>query len=134
MITESLVHGVESLRASVPARDFALSRQFYEALGFAARPLGPDLVAMSLGQHSFLLQSFYVPELAQNFVLHLLVDDVEAWWTHISGLDLARRFNVRAPIAPKLQSWGLNVLFLFDPSGVLWQIAARPDQAASSKA
>ena len=134
MLSENMLEGVESLRASVPADDFVLSLQFYEALGFAARPLGPELVALSLGRHSFLLQKFHAPDLAKNFVMHLLVDDVAQWWSHIASLDLATRFKVRAPIAPKLQSWGLNVLFLFDPAGVLWQIAARPVQPAASSA
>ena len=133
MISESMVQGIESPRASVPADDFALCQQFYEVLGFAARPLGPELAALTLGRHSFLLQKFHAPDLAKNFVMHLLVDDVDQWWRHIDSLDLAKRFKVRAPIAPKLQSWGLIVLFLFDPSGVLWQIASRPAQPAASK-
>jgi uncharacterized glyoxalase superfamily protein PhnB len=41
-------------------------------------------------------------------------------------LDIASRYGVKSPRAPKLQSWGLNVAYLFDPAGVLWHIAALP--------
>jgi uncharacterized glyoxalase superfamily protein PhnB len=73
-----------------------------------------------------LLQNYYVKEWANNFVMHMFVDDLDAWWEHLSSLNVASRYDVRSPRAPKLQSWGLNVAFMFDPAGVLWHIAASP--------
>lgn len=124
-ITAEMISGIRSMRPAVPARDYALSLRFYETIGFTATSIAPNLTEMRLGAHAFVLQDFYVAALANNFVMHLMVDDVDAWWALIEPLDLATNFNLRSPIAPKVQSWGLKVLFLFDPAGVLWQIASR---------
>lgn len=117
---------VETMRPFVPAKDFDLSRRFYEDFGFASRPLGDALIEMRLGRYSFLLQRYYVEEWAGNFVMHLLVSDVDLWWRHLSALDLGSRYQVRAPTAPKLESWGLRVAYVVDPSGVLWHVAGIP--------
>jgi len=126
VLTQDMISGVQSLRPAVPAKDYAASQKFYEILGFTPRPIGPQLTEMRLGQFSFLLQDFYVPDYASNFVMHMLVDDVDRWWKHIESLGLEEAFAVQSPGAPKLQPWGLRVLSLFDPSSVLWQIASRP--------
>jgi hypothetical protein len=119
---------VKALRPFVPAKDFAISKQFYADLGFRVEPLGDSIAAMHLGSYSFLLQDFYVEEWANNFVLHMFVDDLDAWWEHVSSLNLDSRYGVKSPRAPKLQSWGLNVAYMFDPAGVLWHIAALPEK------
>src|SRR3984885_4105658 len=67
-----LVGTVKALRPFVPAKDFAISKQFYADVGFRVEPLGESLAAMHLGLHSFLLQDFYVEEWVNNFVFHLL--------------------------------------------------------------
>jgi hypothetical protein len=121
-----LVGSVKALRPFVPAKDFAISKRFYADLGFRVEPLGDSIAAMHLGSYSFLLQDFYVEEWANNFVLHMFVDDLDAWWEHVSSLNLDSRYGVKSPRAPKLQSWGLTVAYMFDPAGVLWHIAAIP--------
>jgi hypothetical protein len=121
-----LIGSVKALRPFVPAKDFAISKQFYADLGFRVEPLGDSIAAMHLGSYSFLLQDFYVEEWANNFVLHMFVDDLDAWWEHVSSLNLDSRYGVKSPRAPKLQSWGLTVAYMFDPAGVLWHIAAIP--------
>jgi len=83
---------------------------------------------MHLGRHSFLLQDYYVEDWAANCMMHMLVDDVERWWAHIASLDLPSRYDVKPPRAPKRESWGLDVAYVFDPSGVLWHFAGRPAQ------
>jgi hypothetical protein len=100
---------VQALRPFVPAKDFALSGRFYADLGFTVEPLGDKLAEISRGAHSFLLQDYYVEEWAGNFMMHMLVDDVETWWRHIASLDLASRYGVAPPQAPKRGSSGLDV-------------------------
>lgn len=127
---EELAAGVKALRASVPSKDFAQSRAFYEALGFTARPLGPDLIEMSIGGFQFFLQDYFVKDYAENFVMHMLVDNLDAWWGHIVSLDIPTTFGISwTPRAPALQPWGMRVAFIADPSGVLWHIAERPKPA-----
>lgn len=125
MITDAMKAGVLTMRPFLPARDYALSQAFYRALGFEMAPLSPTLSVMRLGANEFLLQEFYVKDFAENLAMHMLVDDLDAWWRHIESLDLAQRFGVQAPRAPKLEPWGLRVAYVFDPAGVLWHFAAR---------
>jgi len=126
MISAGLIASIETMRPAVPAKDYGESQRFYETIGFQARAIAPTLTEMSMGAHSFLLQDFYVAQFAHNFVMHMFVNDLDGWWAHIEALELEKSFKVRAPVAPKLQAWGLRVAFIFDPSGVLWQISARP--------
>ncbi|HEY3777681.1 MAG TPA: VOC family protein [Rhizomicrobium sp.] len=126
-----LVGTVRALRPFVPAKDFEISKRFYADFGFRMEPLGDRLAAMHLGPHSFLLQDYYVEAWAGNFVMQVFVDDLDAWWEHLASLDLAARYGVPAPRAPRPESWGLTVAYVFDPSGVLWHIAALPAGDAS---
>lgn len=114
------------LKPFVPAKNFALSRQFYLDLGFSEN-WGYDQVAeLQLGSHRFLLQNFYVKELAENFMMHLMVEDADVWWVHIRETGLLEKYKPGVAKPPTLQPWGLRVLYLSDPSGVLWHIADRP--------
>jgi catechol 2,3-dioxygenase-like lactoylglutathione lyase family enzyme len=66
-------------KAFVPPRDFALSKRFYQDLGFDLAWSTEDLAYLPHGNASFLLQSFYNKEHAANFMMHVLVKDVETW-------------------------------------------------------
>jgi uncharacterized glyoxalase superfamily protein PhnB len=125
---DHLVASVVAMRPFVPAKDFGQSRRFYEALGFGVTPLGDKVAHVQLGSRSgafcFLLQDFYVRELAENFMMHLLVEDLDGWWQHIDSLTLDQRFGVRAPRPPQTEPWGLRVAYVFDPTGVLWHFAS----------
>jgi hypothetical protein len=43
------------------------------------------------GDCSFLLQDFYVLEHADNFMMHLIVTDVDAWWRHVEAKGIASK-------------------------------------------
>lgn len=117
---------VRSMRPFVPARDIVVSEKFYADLGFTVTALGGKLFDIRLGNQAFLLQNYYVEEWASNFMMHLMVDNLERWWNHISGLDLVARYGVSAPRPPQRESWGLDVAYVVDPSGVLWHITQEP--------
>jgi hypothetical protein len=116
--------GTELARPFLPSQDFDLSKRFYEALGFG-KFLDGDVAIFELGSSGFILQRHYQKEWAENCMMQLMVDDLDAWWSHINALDLPGKFGVRAPQAPAMQPWGLRVVYLFDPCGVLWHIAQR---------
>lgn len=118
-----LIPQIRAFRPFLPAKDFQTSLKFYQALGFETYSLGDTLAEISLGPHAFLLQGYYVKEWAENTVMHVLVEDVQAWWRHLSSLDLADRFGVEIPAAPRAEPWGLTVTYLFDPAGTLWHFA-----------
>lgn len=117
-------NGTELARPFMPARDFDLSKRFYEALGFA-KVLDSEVAIFNAGSGGFILQRYYQKDWAENFMMQLIVDDLDAWWAHIQGLDLPKRFGVPAPKAPAMQPWGLREAYVVDPSGVLWHVAQR---------
>lgn len=117
--TNDLASTINAMRPMVPAKDFAISKQFYCDLGFQPKMLNEGLAELSLGACSFLLQNHYVRDWADNFVVHLYVSDVQPWWDRIVGADLAARYGVRTR-APHRAEWGATVVHLIDPAGVLW--------------
>jgi hypothetical protein len=116
--------GTEQPRPFLPSKDFDVAKQFYEALGFE-KLLDGDVAIFRVGTGGFILQRFYEKDFAANFMMQLMVDDLDAWWAHISSLDLPTHFSVPPPRAPAIQPWGLRVAYLVDPSGVLWHVAQR---------
>ncbi|HKV39273.1 MAG TPA: VOC family protein [Blastocatellia bacterium] len=120
--------GTEAARPFLPAKDFEASRAFYEALGFS-KLLDGDVAIFGVGPSAFILQRYYEKEWAENYMMQLMVDDLDAWWAHIEALDLPGRFGVTPPKPPAMQSWGLRVAFVVDPSGVLWHVAQRRENS-----
>lgn len=114
---------VLDLKAFVPAQDAALARQFYADLGFTMNWGNDEIAEFQVGAFRFLLQKFYVKEHAGNFMMHLTVEDADVWWRKIRQAGLAQKYPGIMARPPALQPWGLRVLDLSDPSGVLWHIA-----------
>ena len=113
----------KALLPFVPARDYALSQAFYRDLGFNQAFSDDQLTEFNLGNCSFYLQNFYQEELASNFVLQLLVVDLEAWWKRCKEQALETRYPGIRLQAPEDKPWGQRTLTLIDPSGVLWYLA-----------
>jgi catechol 2,3-dioxygenase-like lactoylglutathione lyase family enzyme len=108
-------------KAFVPSRDFALSKRFYQDLGFDLAWSSEDLAYFRHGNSSFLLQNFYNKEHAGNFMMHLLVENVEAWWSHVLAVGLAAKYDVKVE-PPADRPWGIRDFIVVDPTGVLWRI------------
>jgi uncharacterized glyoxalase superfamily protein PhnB len=117
---------VVALRPFVPSTNFELSLHFYVDLGFEAHRFGDAIASVELGAFSFLLQDYHVEAFAGNFMMQLMVNDLDRWWKRIESLDLAKKYGVRPPSAPALQPWGLVVAYVVDPSGVLWHFVQKP--------
>ena len=113
---------VTNLMAFVPARDPELARQFYLDLGFTINFSNDQIAEMQIGLFRFLLQTFYVAEHAGNFMMSLAVEDADAWWEHIQRIGLPQKYPGIMCKPPQMQPWGIRVLYLSDPTGVLWHI------------
>jgi uncharacterized glyoxalase superfamily protein PhnB len=116
---------VLDLKPFVPAKDFELSKSFYLDLGFQQNWGDAQICELEIEGHRFLLQEFYVKEHAGNFMMHLMVENADEWWNHIQHLGLKEKYNLSMAKPPELQPWGLRVLYLADPTGVLWHNADR---------
>ena len=112
---------VTEIKAFVPSKDFGLSQQFYRDLGCTLVSEGGGVAVFRFGRASFLLQDFCAEGLAENFMLHLLVEDVQAWWDHVQACGVIARYGVRCTDLED-QPWGMRDFCLCDPAGVLWRI------------
>lgn len=114
---------VLDLKAFVPAKDYDLARQFYSDLGFTLNWSNDEVSEFQIGSFRFFLQRFYVKDHSENFMMSLMVEDADSWWMHIERVSLKQKYPGIMAKPPALQPWGLRVLYLSDPTGVLWHIA-----------
>jgi predicted enzyme related to lactoylglutathione lyase len=115
---------ITDVRVFVPARDFALSKRFYAALGWAMTDIGNGgLTLMELGGHRHYLQDFYLKDWAENFVIFVAVEDARAWFEHASAVLADGTFGDARITEPKQEPWGALTSYAFDPSGVLIHFA-----------
>jgi uncharacterized glyoxalase superfamily protein PhnB len=117
---------VLDIKAFIPAKNLAQSVQFYTDLGFKTNWSYEDAAEMEIGSFRFLLQRFYVKDHAENFMMSLNVADADDWWHYIESIGLKQKYPGIMARSPEMQPWGIRVLYLSDPTGVLWHIAERP--------
>ena len=111
-----------SIKPFVPAKDFALSKEFYMQIGFNLDWENEEICQFSLGDFQFLLQNFYIKEFGENYMLQLIVDNVANAYEKIEPICTQKKFNPAKISEPAMQPWGMNISFLHDPSNVLWHI------------
>ena len=112
---------VTEIKAFVPARDFGLSKRFYQEIGFIMASEGGGVAYFHIGSASFLLQDFWVEGFADNFMMHILVEDVDAWWHRVNDSGVVAKYGVTLSNV-ELQPWRMRDFCCTDPSGVLWRI------------
>ena len=110
------------IKAFVPSKDFKLSQHFYQDLGFELASDSNGIAYFKSGNSSFLLQDFYEENHAKNFVMHLLVEDIEQFHSKLKNSTIEKKYKI--PISEiKKQPWGMYDFTVVDPSGVLWRVA-----------
>ena len=117
---------VIDIKAFVPAKDHSLSKAFYTDLGFTTNWGNDEIAELQLGSFRFLLQKFYVAQHAGNFMMSLNVEDADAWWEYIQRKEFTKKYPGIMCKPPQMQPWGVRVLYLSDPTGVLWHISESP--------
>lgn len=115
--------GVCAITAFVPARDYALSRSFYQELGFAEEYSSGSMTRFQVMGVGFWLQDYYVEEWANNTMLCLYVKDIRDWWQRVNNVKSSERFAEHMKIygEPVEQDEGM-IFQMSDPAGVLWHI------------
>lgn len=117
---------VTEIKAFVPSKDFELSKQFYKDLGFTMASEGGGIAYFNYGHVSFLLQDFCAKSFAENFMMHILVEDVNSWWERVHESGVLEKYGVKVT-ALENQPWRMRDFCLYDPSGVLWRIGQNID-------
>lgn len=115
----------KDVKMFVPALDFAKSLQFYEALGWQVNWVADDngLAILELANGRFYLQNYYNKEWADNFMMHIVVDDAHAWWEHANSVIATGNYKFARMQKPKEEPYGAVVTYVWDPSGVLLHFA-----------
>ena len=112
---------VTEIKAFVPAKDFDKSKNFYQDIGFTMASEGGGVAYFRFEHISFLLQDYYVESLAENFMMHILVEDVDSWWKHVNESGVIEKYGVKITTV-EIQPWAMKDFCITDPSGVLWRI------------
>lgn len=106
------------LQTFLPAKDFQISKQFYQDIGFSIAWSSDDLIRFQHGNTSFFLQRFYVQAFAEHLMMHLQVQSVDTWWQHFQTQKIAEKYNLKLT-PPEVREWNMRDFVVIDPSGVL---------------
>ena len=118
------------IKVFVPAMNFIQSLGFYEAMGWSINWRAEDnsLAELELAGRRLYLQNYYNEDWANNFMMHITVDDARAWWEHASRVVEEGAYASARVREPQEQSYGAIVTFVWDPSGVLLHFAQYHDR------
>ncbi len=81
---------VSDIKPFIGAKDYALSRDFYVALGWRVNFEAPELAELQLVDHRFYLQPYYQKDWCENTMLHLTVADAQGWYERARRAGIAR--------------------------------------------
>ena len=114
---------VNDIRIFVPAKDFDISKEFYLALGWRLIWGDDDLAILENADQRFYLQNYFSKPWAENFMIHVSIEDASAWKEHVLKLIRDDRFTNVKVEGPKQEAYGALVTYVWDPSGVLLHFA-----------
>ncbi len=109
---------IKDFKVYMPAKNFEESKRFYMALGFTMSAGWGGSADFELGGNRFRLQDYYVKDWADNFMVVIGVDDVEAWHQQACRIASSGEFGSIRIKPPEAVDDSL-VLHVVDPSGVL---------------
>ena len=117
------------IKVFVPAMNFNQSVAFYEGMGWNVnwRAADDSLAELELANSRCYLQNYYNEDWANNFMMHITVDDARAWWEHASKVIENGAYEYARVREPQDQPYGALVTFVWDPSGVLLHFAQYRD-------
>lgn len=113
----------KDVRIFLPAKDFEISKDFYQALGWKKLSDGKDAAMMELAGCRFLLQNYYQEDWAGNFMMTVIVEDAQAWHDHVVSIFEAKNYSGVWVKPPAMQPWGAFTTYVCDPSGILIHFA-----------
>jgi len=110
---------VKMLRTFVPSINFELSKQFYTELGFKILWEDDTLCQLGTPEYNFFLQPHYPKEWAENMMLQLIVEDLDALYETV--LTLKKKYK-DIKINPIFTADYGRTFHLIAPAGELWHM------------
>ncbi|TAH18996.1 MAG: glyoxalase [Cytophagales bacterium] len=114
--------GIIEIKAFIPAKNFEVSKQFYQDLGFKKKSDGDGIAYFAFEEVSFLLQDCSQDAHLAKLEMHILVKNVDDWYEHIKDKQISEKFSVTVSDI-EIQPWRMKEFILSDPSGVIWRVA-----------
>jgi catechol 2,3-dioxygenase-like lactoylglutathione lyase family enzyme len=112
-------HKAVSIRPFIGAKNFEISRKFYQDLGFQEVILEHNFSYFKTEGIGFYLQDYYIKDWIDNSMIFMEVDSVERYYQELFALNLSSKYEDVRLIPIKTNDWGKEC-FLHDPSGILW--------------
>jgi hypothetical protein len=112
-------HKAISIRPFIGAKNFEISRFFYQNLGFQEVVLGNDFSYFHTESIGFYLQDAYVKDWIDNTMIFMEVDNVDRYYNELLALELPKKYEGVKLTSIRVENWGKEC-FLHDPSGILW--------------
>lgn len=110
---------VKSIRPFIGSENFEESRNFYKDLGFEEVILDTKLSVFKKQEIAFYLQDAYVKDWIDNTMLFIEIENVEAFWQEVLGLNLTEKYKSARLTPIRTMDWGKEC-FVHDPAGILW--------------
>ncbi len=110
---------IKNLRTFLPSKDFEVSKNFYKEMGFEVTWENEELCIFGTEEYNFFLQKYYQKDWAENLMIQMHVEDLEAL------------FKVCEPLIDKYENTKIKPIFkaeygstfhVIDPAGVLWHM------------
>ena len=111
--------GASDIKAFIGSRAFDVSLDFYLAKGFKLNFNAGNIAELELGNCRFYLQDYYQRQWCENTMLHITVEDAEAWYWNAQKVLDSRSYGAARVKAPEIQDYGVFVTHVWDPVGVL---------------
>ena len=113
-------HQAKSVRTFIGSKDFEVSRNFYNDLGFQESTISKDMSYFKIFETlGFYLQNAFVEDWVNNSMIFLEVDNVDQYWEDLQSLGIPNKYIGVRLIPIRHNNWG-SECFLHDPSGILW--------------
>lgn len=114
---------VYDIKPFIGSKDFECSKAFYQAIGWKMSFDSPDIAELQLGNYGFYLQRYYERKWCENSMLHITVEDAQAWYERVHTVLAEQKYGAAKVNPPREQSYGSLVTFVWDPVGVLLHFA-----------
>lgn len=108
-----------SLQPFVPSgSNFERSKELFQALGFVINWDAGDYISFQKDDCKFILQKYNNETFAENFMINIGVDDVDAFWNEVNEKQLVQKFGIRLG-KPADQPYGREVNIIDIAAGML---------------
>ena len=111
-----------SIEPFIPSgKEFEASKALFLALGFSINWENNGYIGFQRGNCKFILQNYDDKHFAENLMIRLTVNDLDAFWEEISQKELTKQFDIKLK-EPTNFPHGREIN-LIDIAGVCWHIA-----------